>query len=309
MEDPQKYSGLPISWDENKKELNLGQGVSCGQKTARTLDEMKAFAGENITADKSIIYYVYREIAKQEDAAKIQDAGLRYDITILEPGTFAPLERRQLLSEAKTDVAKGVIMPPAADRKTPVLTGFARGKEKEYFRTAGHYHPQKPGTQIAYPEVFEVLSGRAYWLLQKSNPKDFQQIEEAYLAEAGPGEHAIMLPNFGHILINAQNEPLITANWIGNNFTYDYQPFKTLQGGAYLLLEGLNKNMIIEKNPHYGEVPEIKKLVPREVQEFGMQKDKPMYALAQNLGKLDFLINPEKYQEILTLEHCFRAVN
>ena len=37
----------------------------------------------------------------------------------------------------------------------------------EYTKTVGHYHPQIPGTDISYPEIYQVLEGSATYLLQK----------------------------------------------------------------------------------------------------------------------------------------------
>jgi len=38
----------------------------------------------------------------------------------------------------------------------------------EFVKTAGHYHPLIEGTGYTYPEIYEVLSGVAHYLLQKS---------------------------------------------------------------------------------------------------------------------------------------------
>ena len=74
------------------------------------------------------LYYMYRDLAlSNKDREIMQEHGLRYDITIIPPAMLG----------------------------------------REYIKTEGHYHPTVPGTDISYPEVYEVLSGEAHYLLQK----------------------------------------------------------------------------------------------------------------------------------------------
>lgn len=149
----------------------------------------------------------------------------------------------------------------------------------EFVKTAGHYH--KP-----YPEVYEVLLGRAYFLTQSESG--------VYLAEAGPGEKFIIPPGFGHNTINVFNEPLLLANWVSEKATYDYEPYKKYHGAMYYFLK--NNNLVdIVKNTNYDSVPEIKKIKAGEYPEFGLLKNKPLYSLVENIDKLRFLNYPEEF--------------
>lgn len=149
----------------------------------------------------------------------------------------------------------------------------------EFVKTAGHYHKH-------YPEVYEVLSGRAYFLIQSESG--------VYLAEAGPGEKFLIPPSFGHNTINVFNEPLILANWVSEKATYDYEPYKKYHGAMYYFLK--NNNLVdIVKNTNYEFVPEIKKIKAGEYPEFGILKNKPLYSLINNLDKLRFLNYPEEF--------------
>jgi len=72
---------------------------------------------------------MYRDLAENKtDKEKISAAGLRYDITIL----------------------------------NPIMLG------KEYNKTAGHDHPFVPNAKITYTEIYEVLESEAIFLLQDS---------------------------------------------------------------------------------------------------------------------------------------------
>lgn len=153
---------------------------------------------------------------------------------------------------------------------------------EEFVKTAGHYH--KP-----YPEVYEVLMGRAYFLTQS----EFA----VYLAEAGPTEKFIIPPEFGHNTINVFNEPLLLANWVSNRAVYDYDAYKNNKGAAYYFLK--NNDLIdIVKNPNYKATPEIKKNRIKEWPEFGLVKNRPLYSLANDLEKLKFLNYPEEFTSL-----------
>lgn len=267
----ERRAGLPIAFNPMTNTIEWQAGVSREQTSIRSFAQMRAYIREaGAVSSTQAIYTVYRNLKRTDDTAAIQAAGLRYDITVIPPGVFTATFR-------------------------------------EFFRTAGHYHPVKVETAIAYPEVYEVISGRACWLLQKPRAGDPARLEEIYVVEAGPGEKAVMLPGFGHISVNPFDEPLIMANWISTAFQYDYEPYRKLRGGGYWILEAANA-IEFERNANYREVPELKKIRPREVPEFGLVRSQPLYQLARELGKLRFLTHPEEFVHLLTLDRCYRVV-
>ncbi len=266
-------SGLPIAFDPSTNTIHWSESVCAEETRVRTFEEMKDYLREpDAEAVTNAIYTVYRNTGRRDDAERITAAGLRYDITIIPPGSFA-------------------------------------GTRKEFFRTAGHYHPLVPGGEIAYPEVYEVIAGRAYWLLQRSGAGNPGTLEEVYLIEAGAGEKAIMPPGFGHLSINARREPLVMTNWINNSFQYDYEPYRRFRGGGYWALEGETPETVeFELNTNYTRVAELKKLRPREIPALGLLRSKPLYGFAGDLEKMKFLSDPEPFAELLTVDKCYQAV-
>lgn len=266
-------SGLPIAFDPSANAIHWSEGVQAGEPRVRTLEEMRDYISEpDAQALTNTIYTVHRNVARHEDSGRIAAAGLRYDITVIPPGSFA-------------------------------------GRKKEFFRTAGHYHPLAPGGEIAYPEVYEVLIGRAYWLLQRPDAGNPAMLEEVYLVEAGPGEKAVMPPGFGHLSINVRAEPLVLANWIADSFAYDYAPYRRARGGGYWALEGETPDTVeFELNTNYARVAELKKLRPREAPSLGLLRSQPLYGLADNLEKLRFLSDPRPFAGLLAVDKCYRAV-
>ncbi len=118
---------------------------------------------------------------------------------------------------------------------------------KEYPKTKGHYHPGD------YGEIYQVLEGRAIYLLQDRNLEDIVAIETK------AGEVAIIPPGYGHITINPGPEKLKMANWVSPEFDSMYEPILEKKGAAYFYTkEGWVKN---EK---YGDIPEIREENPEK---------------------------------------------
>lgn len=266
-------AGLPLAFDPMAATLHWPEVVGVERVSHRTFRELSAYLAEpDAKPSRDPIYTVYRDVARREDAPRVEAAHLRYDITMIPAGVFA-------------------------------------GQEKEYFRTAGHYHARLPGRPLAYPEVYEVIHGRAYWLIQRLAADDPAELAEIYVIEAGPGEKAIMLPGFGHISINAFAEPLIMANWICLDVSYDYGPYEKLRGGGYWLTEGdIASTVAFKQNGSYRSVPALVKLRPAEVPAFALRRSTPLYALSHELDRLSFLSNPEAFPDLLTLDRCFQKV-
>lgn len=172
---------------------------------------------------------------------------------------------------------------------------------KEFAKTFGHYH------ENASPELYEVLEGSVYFLLQRhlSDPKE---IKDVYVIEAEAGEKAIIPSGFGHLAINIGKDDLVLANWVGTG-NYDYNLFKDLRGGCYYVLVE-NGEIEFRKNANYKFVPELKKLRPKDAPELGVKKgeDFPIWDLKNSPQKLDWLINQEKYKDLLTIENLYKKI-
>jgi glucose-6-phosphate isomerase len=199
----------------------------------------------------------------------------------------------------------------------------------EFNKTYGHYHPLKDGTDFTYPEVYEVISGKALYLLQKLG-KNEDEIEEAYLIEVNAGEKAIMPPNFGHITINPLAIPLVMSNWVAAEFSSEYELYEKNQGGGYYITKSqisnpsrsrraeadlksqknpksqTNPKFQIVKNEHYKILPKLIRARPKELPQLGLKFGKPMYTTGtRSINKLEYLIKPEKYTSAITPQSVF----
>ena len=171
-------------------------------------------------------------------------------------------------------------------------TIFNRLLGVELPKTFGHYHPKN--TQgVFFPELYAVLEGRAWFLLQKPERSNPKIIEEVVLVEAGKGEKVVIPPGFGHISVNPEKKDIKIANWKAQ-FDNDYQIYEILHGACYYLLESKNESADIIKNSYYETVPELIKVKPKKFPE--------------ELENLEFLTKPEKYLDLLKSENCFKKI-
>jgi glucose-6-phosphate isomerase len=237
----EKISGLPILFDEKNLDLKFEGNFPSIKESKRSLEELRPYLKDPEAKNElDPAYHVWRYAHLKKDEEKIKAANLRYDLTLIPPGTI----------------------------------------NSEFVKTAGHYH-------LPYPEVYEVLLGRAYFLIQSES--------SVFLAEAGPGEKFLIPPGYGHNTINVFNEPLLMANWMSEKAKYDYEPYKNNHGAMYYFLA--NNNFVdIIKNPNYKLVPDIKKIKTKEYPELGLTKNKTLYSLVSNLDKLKFLNHPEEFK-------------
>ncbi len=220
------------------------------------------------------VYYIYRGIAFPEHQDVINEAGLEYDITVIPPGKIGD----------------------------------------EFVKTIGHYHPYKKGTEVRYPEVYEVVYGKVFLFLQ-SALSDLEHLEETYLVEAGRGEKILIPPGFGHVSINPTEDVLVLSNWQSSNNQGIYEPYEAHNGGAYYVIQaerlGAGGKMHAEfefvPNLTYNSLPPLKKVQPRELPNYDLRRALPMYFTGtKDLKTLDFLVNPENYLNELVPEKLFK---
>ncbi|MEK9166374.1 MAG: glucose-6-phosphate isomerase family protein, partial [Patescibacteria group bacterium] len=124
-------AGLDLGFKNS--ELRLGRGISGGEKSARRVEDLNPVLFQTYPGDERVVYHVWRNVRRDQDAQTLDRLNIRYDLTALYPGPIG----------------------------------------RELPKTFGHYHAKN------YPEVYEVLSGTAWWIIQKPKRNDQRTIEEA----------------------------------------------------------------------------------------------------------------------------------
>ena len=159
----------------------------------------------------------------------------------------------------------------------------------EWVKTKGHYHPKNPAG-VGYPEIYEVLGGKAHYLIQSRDLGDIVMIR------AHTGDIVIIPPEYGHISINpARDETLAMANIVSTAFESDYGEYESHHGAAYFELSGGE----LRKNPRYPDVPPVRSVRPKSGTRDPRIFSGPLYSLIGNAEALAFLNNPEHYSAIL----------
>jgi glucose-6-phosphate isomerase len=265
MIDLKESSGLPIFFDKSALKLIFQEGIPPIEPDVRTLEQARPVLLNPEIEKPSELYYMYRGIAYSQHQALLKKHNLRYDITLL----------------------------PA----TPL--------GEEFNKTVGHYHPPASSSSCTYPETYEVIWGKAIYLLQKALLKEEgQEVVNVVAITAQAGDRVIIPPGYGHITINPSlTEPLLMANATADGFKSIYEPLAQTRGGAYYLtvqgkwVENLNYT-------HRSSLKEVSANT-LAIEESGL----PLYTnLVQEPLSFHFLVHPEKHLDFWSqIEKQLRA--
>ncbi len=256
-----KTSGLPIYIDESNFNLEFREGLTCAGSGKKQAKQLKGLLyAEEGMDGEDFCYGAYRDIVFENDRALFRKYDFRYDITMIMPGTV----------------------------------------QGECKKTSGHYHGYIKDQPDTYPEVYEVLEGKAVYILQKvrnfdrENEEPFVEDLKAVFVEAG---QAIIIPPFyGHCSINVGEGPMAFSNIAVISCPLHYEPIQKKHGlSNYVLKDGQNTRFV--PNQNYKNIPKIVSVRPKENPALGITFGRPVYeAFIDAPQKFDFLLNPAKYE-------------
>ncbi|MEW5996899.1 MAG: glucose-6-phosphate isomerase family protein [Candidatus Micrarchaeota archaeon] len=159
----------------------------------------------------------------------------------------------------------------------------------EYSKTLGHYHP-KSVSGLQFPEVYQVLRGKASFVLQRKH-KD--ESVDCIFVEAQEKDAFLVPPGYGHVSCNTGDSLLVVAN-IVSNFDSLYEEYLANHGPAFFCTRfgyKQNVNYIIQK---------YEKLAPRQVNKrYNLILGDLLEMFFNKPEKFDFLEHPEKLPKIL----------
>ncbi|QSZ67663.1 glucose-6-phosphate isomerase [Methanofollis aquaemaris] len=154
----------------------------------------------------------------------------------------------------------------------------------EYVKTKGHFHPENR-VGVRFPEVYEVVTGKAHFLLQT------WMADDVVLVEGSAGDVVVIPPGYGHVTINPGEEELVLANIVSTAFSSEYGPYVKRHGAAYYeMADGT-----LAPNPAYEDPAPIRLAAPAAVPAFCTGRKSPLYSLVGKEKCLDYLNRPEKY--------------
>jgi glucose-6-phosphate isomerase len=213
---------------------------------------MRSVLAEPACRESGALYFMYRDLAKSD------------------------VDRRWLhLHQLRYDLT---VIPP-------------RNLCGEFVKTKGHYHP-KNAAGLGYPEIYEVLDGTAWYLLQS------RALDDMVLVEAQTGDLVIIPPEYGHVSINpTPDKTLVMANIVSTGFESEYGEYETHHGAAYYAMSSGN----LMKNLHYPPVPSVRRIGATCGKGIYRFCSGPIYNLIGNEDALAFLNHPEQYRAIFSV--------
>lgn len=206
---------------EEDGRLVFGQGLDPVAPSFRRFVDLAPVLERPEAAGGGAAYTMYRDLALLPDREMTTRHNLRYDITVLAAGRLG----------------------------------------REYVKTLGHDHPLMPGSPLTYGEVYQVLVGRAIFLLQKADEAG-SGVEDVMLVTAEAGDTVVIPSGYGHITVNVGEAWLVTANWVDPGFQAVYRPLTERRGGAYYIVD-VDGITVAVPNEMYGPMPFGRVVAPR----------------------------------------------
>jgi glucose-6-phosphate isomerase, archaeal len=165
-------------------------------------------------------------------------------------------------------------------------------------KTAGHYHSRAPDG-VGYPEVYEVLHGRAAFVLQWVDDPTAPEppIRAVWVAICGPGEKIVIPPDCGHVTVNVGETPLVVGDLVAAGSTNEYGSYRRARGAAvYVLADGgAPPGFRVMRNERYRTVPDPVVAAGSRWHPL-LDDDDPVYALARaSPDRFAFLTAPQPH--------------
>ncbi|MCR4398819.1 MAG: glucose-6-phosphate isomerase [Firmicutes bacterium] len=234
--------------------IRFGDGLPAVAPSVRRLEEMREVLYNQTARGPDELYYMYRGVFLPEHREMAAAHRVRYDITVIRPGKIGG----------------------------------------EYVKTAGHYHPSAPGGEMAYPEVYEVLHGRAHYLLQRPEG-DPASIADVIVVDAAPGDKVFIPPGYGHVTINPGEGPLVMTNCVASTFSSEYEQYRITRGAAYYEVESGNRGMFVP-NDRYRLKPAPRLVKPVDAPALGLHAGVPLYrCFTSEPERFAFLERPQDF--------------
>ena len=259
MKDLSAVFGMPISLDETAGLLKSQDTEVAWEDYSRKFsDKMQGLVADSAyRTDDDPYYDFYKAIEKNGDRETFSSLDLRYDSTVILPGT-------------------------------------ANG---EYKKTAGHFHLPIPGKPYSFPELYQVVNGTALFVMQKVDDYQKEgpmKVKDVLLAEVHAGEAIVIPPDYGHCTVNICDEAMVFINLVPVNSKNYYDSVKYSRGMSVYVYKD-DSGYRLEKNPRYDFDCEPRVVVPGSSDALGIKKGVPVYTeYLKNPQLYTYLNDPEE---------------
>jgi len=236
--------------------LLFGRGLPAVEPSLRPWEELRPVLKDPGGCPEGTAYLMYRDICWPEHRELLQEHRLRYDLTVIPAGRAG----------------------------------------REPVRTHGHYHARAPGGDLTYPELYQVVCGDAWFLLQRPGPAGAREV---VVLRGRAGQYVLVPPGYGHVTVNVGRTTLVIANWVERHFPSSFSEMRARGGAAYHVLEGPS-GLELVPNPAYGDPVPLRVRDAFPLDALGLAEGEPSYPVGvQHPGRLGFLVDPGAWREVL----------
>jgi len=248
----QDTSGLPLLLNTQDNSLQPAGEITFDKRDRIKLENLKPVLLNKTLRYPIDIYSEYGDICIPDDQKCFKKSKLHYSIILLPPG----------------------------------LLGI------EYNKT--HiFSPDQDQNDISV--IVDIIYGKGSILIQRVKEKgeyDFDtEVDFVAHSKIRKGNRVVVPQNYMYTFINPSNYPLIIARLYEDDGKIDYRSMRKEHGMSYYLIRK-NARQEIVRNPHYKEVPPLKKFHKKKyLRKYSCSSKKPIYT--------QFMKKPKKFCKLL----------
>ena len=246
------------------------------------------------TLDLTVTGATYEDLKKKK---RKDMAGLLYDPRTIEDGDGLAYSFYSIIILAKD---KQLFEHYGYTNGVTILqAGVING---ECIKNSGHFHIAAEGHRYPNTEVYEILFGKAVFLLQKS--RNFMKHDEEIILDdckmvfLSQGEKIIVPPFYAHCAVNVGEGPMVFGN-LAAPCELDYSPITAHHGFFTYVMKAAGELKFIN-NTHYKQVPACTKVKTAENLPLGIDFNRSLYeCFVANPDTFRYLDHPDDYLEDL----------
>lgn len=174
----------------------------------------------------------------------------------------------------------------------------------ECLKNSGHYHMTHQNETVPYMECYEVLKGKAAFLLQKSTRISDDKplvIEDCVVVIMEEKDKLVVPPHYAHCAVNIGEGPMLFGN-LAAPCPLNYEAIQHHHGFFTYVLD-ISGERVFVQNQAYENLPKIRVIRAKESSKHGVTRALSLNeSFIQSPEKFVYLNNPERYiEEIETL--------
>ena len=190
----------------------LASGFGAAHESLRRYAELAPIAAVPPGREgRRVQYWSFADVAREQDRETVDRLPVSYDVTVISPRPM----------------------------------GWERPK------THGHVHVRPGARGAGFPEVYQVLEGRAGFLVQDLVPGPASTL--VVLVEARAGETVVIPPLLHHVTISLGEDYLVTADAVCRASSDEYGGLSAAHGMAYFIATDGR----VRRNPAYRSAPAL----------------------------------------------------